>query len=146
MRFPFDFRFDRRPRSFARGLVVAGCVLVLSGAAPRARAAEAAEAASSPASAASASAPEPTAPILEQALDLLVFRPLGTARVVGGALLWVPISLIHTFMDVNKMIFELPGPPPRPGEPELVTTFDVFVRQPARDVFTRPLGQSLEDI
>ena len=155
MRFPFDFGLDRRLRSGARGLIVASCMLALSGPAPQAAADDAPEETSSAASDSSPdpstpstpSAPaDPPAPIHEQALDLLVFRPLGTVRVVGGALLWLPISLIQTFMDVNKMIFELPGPSPLPDEPELVTTFDVFVREPARDAFTRPLGQSLEDI
>jgi hypothetical protein len=127
MRFPFELRL----RSLARPLAIAGCALAISGPAPRAAAEEPAP---------------PRPPLHEQALDLLVFRPLGTARVVGGALLWVPISLIQTFMDVNKMLFDLPGPPPRPGEPELVKTFDVFVREPAHDVFTRPLGQGIEDI
>ena len=127
MRLPFE----RRLRRLSRPLAIAACVLAISGPAPRALAED----------------PESeSARLDDQALDLIVFRPLGVARVVGGALLWVPISLIQTFMDVNKMLFDLPGPPPRPDEPELVRTFDVFVRDPARDVFTRPLGQAIEDI
>lgn len=124
--------FEPGLRRLTRPLAIAACALAIAGPAPHALAED--EPASEPAR------------LDEQALDLLVFRPLGAARVVGGALLWVPISLIQTFMDLNKMVFDLPGPPPQPDEPELVRTFDVFVRDPARDVFTRPLGQSIEDI
>ena len=122
---------DRRFRSLSRPLAFASCVLAISGVAPRAVAEEAAR---------------PSAPLAAQAVDLVLLRPLGAARVVAGALIWIPISIIQTFMDVNKVVFALPGPAPGTTEPALVRTLDVFVREPARDVFTRPLGQDIGDI
>ena len=90
MRSPFELPFDRRPRALGPALALVGCVLALSGPATRAAAADET---SPPASPAVPAAPaSPSAPIHEQALDLLVLRPLGTARVAGGALLWLPLA------------------------------------------------------
>lgn len=86
-----------------------------------------------------------SAPIPDQAVDLVVLRPLGAARLAAGAALWVPVSLVQAFMDVTSAAFSPLGFPSRRDARTTRETLNVFVVEPANYLFRRPLGRDLEE-
>lgn len=83
------------------------------------------------------------APIPAQAVDLVLLRPLGAARLAAGAALWVPVSLVQGILDLSSAAFGSIGFPSRRDGAATRDTLDVFVVDPARYVFKRPLGENL---
>lgn len=121
---------SRRPRSFARSLLLGSSLLAISSVGPR-----------------TAGAETDTASMLSalpaQSVDLVLLRPLGAVRLVAGALLWVPISLVHAVVDMNKAAVAQVGLSEKPDGVVVRETLDIFVVEPARYVFKRPLGEDL---
>jgi hypothetical protein len=122
---------SRRLRSFKRMLILGSSVLAIASVGPRAAGAEA-----------------DTASMLSalpaQSFDLVLLRPLGAFRLAAGTLLWVPVSLVHALVDMNKAALAPTGLTEKPDDVVVRETLDIFIVEPARYVFKRPLGEDLD--
>lgn len=121
---------SRRARSLARSLLLGSSLLTIASVGPRTAGAE-----TNTASMLSA--------LPAQSVDLVLLRPLGAVRLVAGALLWVPVSLVQAVVDMNKAAFAQVGLSEKPDGVVVRETVDIFVVEPARYVFKRPLGEDL---
>jgi hypothetical protein len=119
---------SRRRRPFARSLASVGCLLAISSLSPPAVRAE------------PASLPER---LTAQTVDLLLLRPLGAFRLAAGAAIWVPISIVQAVMDIGTAAAAPLGESSRADGAIKDDALDVFVIDPARYVFKRPLGEDL---
>ncbi|MEZ4353060.1 MAG: hypothetical protein R3F16_05225 [Myxococcota bacterium] len=121
-------RSDRAPRSPARAFCLMASLLVLG---PFASGAAHAESATDPAA------------ITARAFDAAVLRPLGAVRLLAGAALWVPISVVQAVGDLARATGAPMGLSSGADGDRIRESFDLFVGDPADYVFTRPLGKDL---
>lgn len=92
---------------------------------------------------AEAEAADDEADWVAQSLDATLLRPLGAVRLVAGSLLYLPVSFFNGLSQSSVAALNAVGLASEPNWGIFAETLDIFVLDPSRFLFTRPIGEDI---
>ncbi len=80
---------------------------------------------------------------IAKSLDATVLRPLGAIRLAAGSLVYLPVTFFNALGQSSVATLNAVGLASDPNWGIFAETLDLFVLDPSRFLFTRPLGEDI---